>query len=157
MVLSPKSKHKIDWGINCSTYSCTRLTGGTRVSWEADRTLQRDRDKKTEPDRYLTSCPQQLWQADSSTVKCDTVILLLTALIMNQSLLCVRQWSWHTGLPLGPSSPGGPRAPAGPAAPGGPDSPFSPVSPLGPWGEIHHTCHRDDHMSAIHATLMTEC
>lgn len=35
----------------CSTYSSTRLTRGTRVSWEADRTLQTDRDtEKTEPD-----------------------------------------------------------------------------------------------------------
>lgn len=52
--------------------------------------------------------------------------------------VCVRQCSWHTGLPLGPSSPGGPRAPAGPAAPGRPVSPFSPVSPLEPWGNTHH-------------------
>lgn len=28
----------------CRTYSSTRLTRGTRVSWEADRTLQTDRD-----------------------------------------------------------------------------------------------------------------
>lgn len=35
----------------CSTYSSTGLTRGTRVSWEADRTLQTDRDtEKTEPD-----------------------------------------------------------------------------------------------------------
>lgn len=122
-----------------STYSSARLSGGTRVSWEADRTLQTNWDnEETEHDSGVwhhvnnSSGSRQLdwerWHTDDSSNNASVMVPSVR--------MC--EWSWRTGLPLGPSSPAGPRPPAGPAAPGGPVSPFSPVSPLGPWGENRH-------------------
>ena len=114
-----------------STYTNAWLSRGTWVSRESNWSLQ----GKT------THVQIRSWhRVDSSIQISDTA---------NNGIRWVSvEGFWHTGLPLGPSSPGGPRAPAGPAAPGGPDSPFSPVSPRGPWRETsqllsrwHQTCH----------------
>lgn len=100
-----------DWTIWATegwiTYSCARLSRGTIVSWEANRTLQMDHKK-----------------SQISARSCERNSKMVLPVKQHQ---CSRTW-----LPLGPSSPGGPRRPAGPAAPGGPVSPFSPVSPFLP-------------------------
>ena len=103
------------------TYSWTSLSRWSRITRETTRTLK-------EKEQYVK---------DISPQRLKTHIILKN---LQHIFQCCMNCEWqedegeHTGLPLGPSSPGGPLGPGGPAVPAGPPSPFSPRSPLGPCG-----------------------
>lgn len=151
-------RHDITTSDKRSTYSSTRLTRGTRVSWEANRTLQRDWDsEKTELDSDIWHHVTTALAANSLTEKYDKVMLLLTALIMHKSQLCLSlvltyRVTLGTVISRGSAATGGSSSSRWAA--------FSLLSSLSFWAlgkNASQTCQHEDHIRAIHATLTIAC